>query len=52
MARTARSISLTELEKEELFAITTKGTHKSRKIIRARVLLLELLIPNFQQFNL
>ena len=40
MARTARSISLTELEKEELFAITTKGTHKSRKIIRVRVLLL------------
>jgi transposase len=40
MARKAKKITLTESEKSELISITKTGTHKSRKIIRARVLLL------------
>lgn len=40
MARQARPITLTEAEKSTLTAIVKTGTHKSRKIIRARVLLL------------
>jgi transposase len=40
MARIAKKISLSESEKAELTSIIKKGTHKSRKITRARVLLL------------
>lgn len=40
MARKAKEVTLTESEKTELISITKTGTHKSRKIIRARVLLL------------
>ena len=40
MARKARELTLTESEKTELIGITKTGTHRSRKIIRARVLLL------------
>lgn len=40
MARKAKEVTLTESEKVELVSITKTGTHKSRKIIRARVLLL------------
>lgn len=40
MARPAKPITLTELELTELTAILKKGTHKSRKITRAKALLL------------
>lgn len=40
MARIAKKITLTKSEKATLIAITKTGTHKSRKIIRARVLIL------------
>ncbi len=40
MGRTAKKVVLSDEEKAELTAIVKKGTHKSRKIIRARVLLL------------
>lgn len=40
MARKAKEVTLTGSEKAELISITKTGTHKSRKIIRARVLLL------------
>ena len=40
MARKAQPITLTKAETLELIKITKTGTHKSRKIIRARVLLL------------
>lgn len=40
MARIATKVSLTESEKAELSSIIKKGTHKSRKITRARALLL------------
>ncbi len=40
MARKPKEITLSESEKIELIGITKTGTHKSRKIIRARVLLL------------
>jgi putative transposase len=39
MGRKAKIINLTDSEKSELLSITKKGTHKSRKIIRAKVLL-------------
>lgn len=39
MGRKAKIINLTDSEKSELVSITKKGTHKSRKIIRAKVLL-------------
>ena len=38
MARIAKKVNLTESEKVELTSIIKKGTHKSRKITRARVL--------------
>lgn len=40
MARLPKLVELTESEKAQLISITKKGTHKSRKIIRARALLL------------
>lgn len=40
MARKAKEVILTESEKIKLLGITKTGMHKSRKIIRARVLLL------------
>ncbi|QHT67601.1 helix-turn-helix domain-containing protein [Rhodocytophaga rosea] len=40
MARIATKVSLSESEKTELSSIIKKGTHKSRKITRARALLL------------
>jgi putative transposase len=40
MARIAKKVSLSEAEKAELTSIIKKGTHKSRKITRARALLL------------
>jgi transposase len=40
MARIAKKVSLSALEKAELTSIIKKGTHKSRKITRARALLL------------
>jgi putative transposase len=40
MSRQSRPITLTDTEKAELLSITKKGTHKSRKIIRAKALLL------------
>ena len=40
MGRKATLITLTDSEKTELLSITKKGTHKSRKIIRAKTLLL------------
>lgn len=40
MARIANKVSLSESEKAELTSILKKGTHKSRKITRARALLL------------
>jgi putative transposase len=40
MARIAKKVSLSESEKVELTSIIKKGTHKSRKITRARALLL------------
>lgn len=40
MARIAKKVSLSEAEKVELTSIIKKGTHKSRKITRARALLL------------
>ncbi len=40
MARIAKKVSLSEAEKSELTSIIKKGTHKSRKITRARALLL------------
>jgi putative transposase len=40
MARIAKKVSLSEAEKSELTSLIKKGTHKSRKITRARVLLL------------
>lgn len=40
MARIANKVSLSESEKAELSSIIKKGTHKSRKITRARALLL------------
>jgi putative transposase len=39
MARLTKHIDLSEAEKAELLSIVKKGTHKSRKIIRARALL-------------
>ncbi|WP_428663392.1 helix-turn-helix domain-containing protein [Runella sp.] len=40
MSRHSRALTLTDTEKAELLSITKKGTHKSRKIIRAKALLL------------
>ena len=40
MGRTAKKVILSEEEKIELISIIKKGTHKSRKITRARALLL------------
>ena len=40
MGRIARKVVLSDSEKNDLISIIKKGTHKSRKIIRARVLLL------------
>lgn len=40
MGRKAKPLCLTAEEESELLSITKKGTHKSRKIIRARALLL------------
>ena len=40
MARIAKKVILSEAEKSELNSIIKKGTHKSRKITRARALLL------------
>jgi transposase len=40
MSRKAKQVILSDTEKSELQAITKKGTHKSRKIIRAKALLL------------
>lgn len=40
MARIATKVSLSESEKAHLSSIIKKGTHKSRKITRARALLL------------
>jgi putative transposase len=40
MSRKARQVILSEAERSELQSIIKKGTHKSRKIIRARALLL------------
>ena len=40
MARLSKPIYFTDLEKAELLSITKKGTHKSRKILRAQVLLM------------
>ena len=40
MARIAKKVSLSESEKAKLTSIIKKGTHKSRKITRARALLL------------
>ena len=40
MGRTARKVALSDTERNELLAIVKKGSHKSRKIIRARTLLL------------
>lgn len=40
MGRIKKPVTLTEAEKSALNDIVKKGTHKSRKIIRARVLLL------------
>ena len=40
MGHLARKLTLSDLEKTELTAIVKKGTHKSRKIVPARVLLL------------
>lgn len=40
MARIAKKVSLSDVEKSELTSIIKKGTHKSRKITRARALLL------------
>jgi putative transposase len=40
MARIAKKVTLSEAEKSELTSIIKKGTHKSRKITRARALLL------------
>jgi len=40
MSRIAKAVNLTDSEKLELIGITKKGTHKSRKIIRAKALLL------------
>lgn len=39
MARKARVVELSADERQELISITKKGTHKSRKIVRARALL-------------
>jgi transposase len=39
-ARIAKKVSLSEAEKSELTSIIKKGTHKSRKITRAKALLL------------
>jgi putative transposase len=39
MARLATPVNLTAADKTALTAITKKGTHKSRKITRARALL-------------
>ena len=40
MARIAKKVILTDWEKAELTSILKKGTHKSRKITRAKALLL------------
>lgn len=40
MARIAKKVILSETEKTELISIIKKGTHKSRKITRARALML------------
>ena len=40
MSRNAKQLILTETEKLEIQSILKKGTHKSRKIIRAKALLL------------
>lgn len=40
MSRKAKQVILSDAEKSELQSIIKKGTHKSRKIIRARALLL------------
>jgi putative transposase len=40
MARIAKKVNLSESEKAELTSILKRGTHKSRKITRARALLL------------
>jgi transposase len=40
MSRKAKQVILSDTEKSELQAIIKKGTHKSRKIIRAKALLL------------
>ena len=44
MARLSKPVYFTnlfsDLEKAELLSITKKGTHKSRKILRAQVLLM------------
>ena len=40
MGRIAKKVVLSEVEKKELTSILKKGTHKSRKITRAKALLL------------
>lgn len=40
MSRKAKQVVLSDTEKSELQSIIKKGTHKSRKIIRAKALLL------------
>jgi putative transposase len=40
MARKTKPVVLSDSEKDELFSLIKKGTHKSRKITRAKVLLL------------
>ena len=40
MSRKAKQVILSDIEKSELQSIIKKGTHKSRKIMRAKVLLL------------
>lgn len=40
MVRKAQLVTLTAVEKPALLSLTKTGTHKSRKIIRARLLLL------------
>ena len=40
MGRTAKKVILSDVEKKELASMSKKGTHKSRKITRAKALLL------------
>jgi hypothetical protein len=51
MARIATKVSLSESEKAKLTSIIKKGTHKSRKITRARALLLMIQANQGHKFN-